>query len=145
MTHCHTYMETLRARGYRITPQREMIIDEIVHHPSHLTADEVYNLIQSRSRAINRATVYRTLDLLVEEGLVTRSDFGQGETVYAVDKHGPHLHLVCRRCGKVTAAEHTFVEPLEERLRESYGFDPDFNHLAIFGLCSQCRKGDVEP
>jgi Fur family ferric uptake transcriptional regulator len=140
MPHCQETIAELRTRGYRITPQREMIIEAVAHHTSHLTADELFNLVQDRSKALNRATVYRTLELLVEEGLVSRSDFGQGEMVYAPVEHGPHLHLVCRQCGNVTAADHNIADPLCETLLEKHAFHAECGHLAIFGLCSNCQK-----
>ncbi len=69
MSHCHTIIAVLRERGYRITPQREMVVEVIAHNGRHMTADEVLTEVRKRTRAVNVATVYRTLDLLVEEGL----------------------------------------------------------------------------
>ncbi|MGD1997076.1 MAG: transcriptional repressor, partial [Anaerolineae bacterium] len=87
MSHCHTFIKTLRQRGYRITPQREMVIEAITHSGRHMTADEVFKEIQKRSQAVNIATVYRTLDLLVEEGLVSRADLAGEQVVYATALH----------------------------------------------------------
>jgi len=74
MTHCHTIIDELRKRGFRITPQREMIINAVAHNPQHITAEEVSERLQEHTQAINIATVYRTLDLLWQEGFACRND-----------------------------------------------------------------------
>ncbi len=140
MPHCHTHIEKLRQRGYRITPQREIIIKAIAHSTSHLTAEDLLELIRTSSEAINIATVYRTLEMLVEEGLIIRSDLGQGRAVYAPHQHGPHLHLVCRQCGEVFDADHTMACSLREQIWEQHHFEADFSHTTVFGLCALCQK-----
>jgi Fur family ferric uptake transcriptional regulator len=109
MPHCDTFIQTLRQRGYRVTPQREMIVEIVAHSGRHMSAEEVFKEVQARTRAINVATVYRTLELLVEEGLVSRADLRDGRVIYATARHGPHVHLVCRHCGGITDAD---VDPL---------------------------------
>ena len=76
MSHCHTLLADLRQKGYRITPQREMIIQAIAHTSNHMTAEEIFAEVQTRTQALNLATVYRTLDMLVDEGLATHVDLG---------------------------------------------------------------------
>lgn len=144
MPHCKTLIDELRQQGFRLTPQREMIIEALAHSDDHLTAEAIYSQIQARTQAVNLATVYRTLDLLVEQGLVTRADLGAGQIVYATSVHGPHLHLVCRKCGQVSAAPPDLLEQLAQRLENEYAFQPNFEHLSIFGLCANCQsKGDI--
>ena len=142
MPHCQTFIDSLRARGYRITPQREIIIEAIAHAPSHLSVDEIFAVVQEHSKAINLATVYRTLDMLIEEGLVGRNDLGSGHIVYATNQHGPHLHLVCRQCGDIIEADYQLIDPLNAQLFEQNGFQADLTHLSIFGLCTRCQKGE---
>lgn len=139
----HDYLSTLRKRGYRITPQRELIIEAIARNPSHFTADEIHGEVQTRTRALNIATVYRTLELLVEEGLVSRSDFGQGVVIYAPEDHGPHIHLVCRHCDHVIDADISLALSMKKQLQDHYQFDLDLHHLAVFGLCSQCQDREA--
>lgn len=136
------YLSILKERGYRITPQREMIIEAISRNPSHFTADEIYTEIQDRVQSLNIATVYRTLELLVKEGLVCRSDFGQGHIIYAPEDHGPHIHLVCRHCHQVLDADASLAQSLKTQLKEHYQFDLDIYHLAVYGLCAECQKGE---
>jgi Fur family ferric uptake transcriptional regulator len=138
MTHCHTLLNTLRQLGYRLTPQREMIIEAVAHAQGHVTAEEVFDLVKERTSTINLATIYRTLDLLVEKGLASRADLWDGRVVYATFNHGPHIHLVCRQCGDVFNAEYTLVAPLGVALKENYAFKADLQHLSISGVCADC-------
>ena len=139
MTHCHTLIAELRKQGYRLTPQREMIVQAIAHAGRHVTAEEILKQVQARTTAVNVATVYRTLELLAELGLVSRADLGGGKVTYASIRHGPHCHLVCRQCGCVIEADHALVAPLAEQLQEQYGFEADLNHCAVSGLCAACQ------
>ncbi len=139
MTHCHTLIEKLRQRGQRITPQREMVIEVIAHSGRHMTAEDVFEAVQARSHAINLATIYRTLDFLVEQGLASRAHLG-GSVVYATTHHGPHIHLVCECCGHVADAELEQFQPLFERIQAQYGFACSSQHFAIQGLCAGCRE-----
>ena len=139
MSHCDTFLDKLRQLGYRITPQREMIVDAIAHSDCHMTAEKIFSIIHMRSKALNLATVYRTLDLLVDIGLVGRVDLGNGRTMYTSDQHGPHLHLLCRQCGGVIGADSSLLESIEEQLHTSYGFTADSHHLCVSGLCKSCQ------
>lgn len=145
MPHCQTLLDALRQMGYRLTPQREMIIEAIAHASGHVTAEEIYEQVRGRTRAINLATVYRTLDLLVEKGLANRLSLKEGGAVYATLRHGPHIHLVCRQCGSVYLAEHELLEPLGEQLQARYRFTPDLQHLSITGLCARCTSQEQGP
>ena len=138
MPHCQTYIKSLRDLGYRITPQREMIVEALAHSPHHMTAEEVYDQVHERARAVNIATIYRTLDLLVEHGMASRAGLQDGRVVYAASNHGSHLHLVCRMCGNAINASQEVLTSLERQLRQQYGFAADLQHLTIAGLCSAC-------
>ncbi len=138
MSHCHTLIDNLRQRGYRITPQREMIVQVIAHSEQHMTAEDVLAELRKQTQAINLATVYRTLEMLWEEGLACRNDLAEGKVVFSVRKHGPHIHLVCRYCNHVIDADYTFLEPLGDRLQSEYSFTADLQHLSIFGVCDDC-------
>jgi Fur family ferric uptake transcriptional regulator len=137
---CHTLIEELRKQGYRLTPQREMIVEAVAHAGRHITAEEIYAQVQARTSAVNVATVYRTLDLLVDLGLVSRADLGDGRVTYASLNHGPHCHLVCQGCGCVVEADYALVAPLEQQLEEQYGFTANLSHFAISGLCAECKS-----
>ncbi len=139
MSHCHTIITTLRERGYRITPQREMVIDIIAHAAHHMSVEEIFAELQKRTQATNIATVYRTLETLWEEGFACRNDLSEGKIIYATYKHGPHIHLVCRHCNHVSDADPDTLGPLGEELRANYAFEADLQHLSIFGICADCQ------
>lgn len=139
MPRCQTILRTLRQKGYRLTPQREMVIEAIAHGGRHMTAEEVFAEVQQRTSAVNIATVYRTLDLLLSEGLVTRVVLGDGRLVYATTEHGPHVHLLCRKCGRAIEAGDGLVTALGLQLQAQYGFGADLQHISIQGLCRDCQ------
>jgi Fur family ferric uptake transcriptional regulator len=140
MTHCHTILADLRLRGYRITPQRERIIQAVAHSPKHITAEEVALQLIKLTQVINIATVYRTLDLLWQEGFACRNDLSEGKTVYATFQHGPHIHLVCRKCNQVIDADIRILNSFGDDLHSNYNFQPDLDHFSIFGICADCQE-----
>lgn len=137
MNDTQTIIETLRERRFRITPQREMIIDALLSNGPHLTAEEVYEQVQTRTRAVNIATVYRTLDMLVAQGIACRTDMGE-QVIYAPAEHGPHIHLVCRHCSYVFDADAAVLANLAEQLENDHGFTADLQHISLFGTCAGC-------
>lgn len=140
MSHCHTLLDILRQRGYRLTPQRELIVEALAHAGGHVTAEEIYAQVSSRVHTINIATVYRTLDLLVATGLTNRIDLWDGRVIYTTAQHDPHIHLVCRCCGEIFNADHELVHTLENQLRSQYQFQADLQHLSISGVCASCQS-----
>ena len=140
MTHCHTLLDTLRQRGYRLTPQREMIVEALAHADGHVSAEEIYAQVSDRVQTINIATVYRTLELLVANGLTSRIDLWDGRVIYTTAQHGPHIHLVCRCCGEILNADHHLVDSLDEQLQSEYKFQADLQHLSISGVCANCQS-----
>lgn len=135
-----TCIRTLRQRGYRITPQRELIIKAVTESNEHLTAEEIYNKVKQVTDVTNLATVYRTLDLLFSEGMAQKNDLGGGKVYYAHVSHGSHLHLICKGCGVIVDAPDELLSPLWEQLAKQYRFDADLSHLSIYGWCSKCKQ-----
>lgn len=131
--------DILRQRGYRITPQRELILDAIAQHGDHLTAEEVLDRVHVHARAINAATIYRTLDFLVREGLATRTSFEHGRIIYATHQHGPHIHLVCRGCQHVFEINSTRLTQLTSLIAAETGFQIDMHHGSLAGWCAACQ------
>ena len=139
MSPCQTFIDTLRSHGYRITPQREMIVETIAHSGHHINAEEVFAQVQERTSSVNIATVYRTLELLVEQGLASRIDLGEERVMYATYQHGPHIHLVCRQCGQMIDANQDMLSVLNHQLQSEYQFAADLQHISVVGLCSDCQ------
>jgi Fur family ferric uptake transcriptional regulator len=139
MTHSEIFIQALRQRGVRITPQREMIVDALAHGSGHMTAEEIYDQVKEHTRAINIATVYRTLELLVEAGLANRANLWDGRLVYATNLHGPHLHLVCRSCGTTVDADSNMLSSFVTQVKDEYHFLTDWQHISLQGTCQSCQ------
>lgn len=144
MPHCNTIIQALRDRGQRITPQREMIIGIIAHSGRHMTVDEILAQVQAQTSAVSAATVYRTLEFLFEQGVISRSNGPESRVIYATLRHGPHIHLICRRCGYEIEADDFMMAPLGDECRDRYNFELDQQHIALFGLCVGCRGREEE-
>ena len=127
----------LRARGYRLTPQRQLVL-EAVAELGHATPEEIVNAVRRTATGVNISTVYRTLELLEELGLVTHTHLGHGPPTYHPATDDEHVHLVCRVCGNVTETAPELVAPLVRDLEDAHGFRADVGHLAVFGMCRQC-------
>lgn len=134
---CH---EVLREKGYRLTPQRVFVIEALRDATSHISAEEIYHQLHSRYPYSNISTVYRTLELLRELNLITETNFGDGRVRYHVAQKGHHHHLVCHKCGKIMDVDESVLYPLKDTLLHDYGFEADLRHLAIPGVCQDCRR-----
>jgi Fur family transcriptional regulator, ferric uptake regulator len=138
----HTYSERLRHLGVRITPQRLFVLEALAMRSGHLTAEEIMRWASQRSPAINLATVYRTLDLLVSIGLVAQTDLGGGAAMFELVGDSPHHHLVCERCGAVTELDDAPLATFRAHLLDRYGFRAQSRHMAIFGTCRACLEAE---
>jgi len=128
----------LREKGYRLTPQRELILGA-VDALGHATPDEVLAEVRKKSSALNVSTVYRTLEVLEELGLVRHAHLSdRAPTYHSVGDH-EHFHLVCRNCHTVISVDPDVLGPLLARLREEFGFEADIGHLTVFGRCVECQ------
>jgi Fur family transcriptional regulator, ferric uptake regulator len=131
----------LRDSGYRLTPQRELIL-AAVEKLGHATPDEVLAEVHRQSSAINASTVYRTLEVLEALGLVRHAHLSdRAPTYHSVTGH-EHFHLVCRNCGRVVSVGPDMLQPLSDRLREAHNFGVDTGHLTVFGACVECPPPD---
>lgn len=133
-----TWDDTLRASGYRVTPQRQLIL-EAVARLDHATPEDIYAEVRQTARGVNVSTIYRTLELLEQLGLVTHNHLHHGAPTYHVADRAEHVHLVCRQCERITEVGQADVWPLVAALEERHGFQTDVAHLTVFGLCAECR------
>lgn len=136
------FRKAIRKRGYRVTPQRELILDAVRVAKGHSTAEQVYQRVVKRAPSLNRATVYRALEFLARQHMISSTDLGTGGKVYEIAAHEPHHHLVCTECGKVTQIDHNHVSTLFEQIDREHGYKITTDHLALFGLCEHCRTKD---
>lgn len=133
-------VETLRKLGYRLTPQRLIILSAIHSSDNHISAEEIHAQVRATYPQVNISTVYRTLELLKELGLVTETNLGGGRLRYHIIAKGHHHHIICRKCGRVFELDESVLLPLRDILLREYGFRADLSHLAIFGHCLECQK-----
>ena len=137
-----TWHEELRSRGYRVTPQRQLVL-EAISKLEHATPEDICADVQLTSRGVNIFTVYRTLELLEQLGLVSHTHLGHGAPTYHLAAQADHVHLVCRDCGNVTEASPATVGDLVNTLDRELGFETDVGHLTVFGRCGACRAGST--
>ena len=130
----------LTEQGYRLTPQRIMILSAIENSDHHISAEEIYAQIVAKYPHVNISTVYRTLELLERLSLVTKTDLGEGRVRYHSAEKGHHHHLVCRECGAIVDLDESLLAPLKSALLREYEFIADLKHLAFLGRCLKCSK-----
>lgn len=127
----------LRAGGFRITPQRQLVL-EAVERLRHGTPDEILAEVQRTASGVNLSTVYRTLEVLEEVGLVTHAHIGHGAPTYHAMDEVTHIHLVCDRCGDVTGVPAEVADGFVARLEAEQGFRTDIAHVSVHGICARC-------
>jgi Fur family transcriptional regulator, ferric uptake regulator len=125
----------LEARGYRVTPSRRAVVAAILGQPGHFTADDLVN----RCRSAGRATVFRTLRLLTELGVVCRVMLEDGSKHYMVSQRGHHHHLVCTGCGRVEDLDQCAISEALGELAKSTGYRMEGHWLELYGRCAECR------
>lgn len=131
----------LRERGRRLTPQRRLIWEALVAEPdAHVSVEEVVRRVRGELPQVNPSTVYRTLELLVEEGLVLRTDLGADRTFYELAHDHVHHHLVCERCGAVAHVHDDVLEELRSRAQAASGYLLRPQEVTLLGLCSRCQR-----
>ena len=133
----------LRTAGFRITPQRQLVL-EAVTHLQHATPEEILEEVKITASGVNLSTVYRTLEVLEQVGLVTHAHIGHGAPTYHVVDDAPHIHLVCSRCRKVESINGDAFAKYANSLETENGFVVNISHVALHGLCKKCaNEGNV--
>lgn len=133
------YASQLRSRGFRMTTQRMAILHVLHHAGTHLTPGETYRKARRELPGITEPTVYRTLEFLVENGLVLPSHSGNGHFTYQIAGEDHH-HIICRVCGNEIEVEHSLLENLYRSLEEASGYRKINSHLTFLGVCPACTS-----
>lgn len=135
--------EQFKSKGYKLTPQRRAIVDIIMDsEKKHLTAEEIYDQVKVGCPEIGLATVYRTILLLEEMGVIYKLDLNDGCSRYELANENEshrHHHLVCNRCGNVEEVEDDLLEELENEVEKKYGFKIEDHAVKFFGICGKCK------
>ena len=133
-----------REKQYKVTPQRQKILQTFINNQEkHLSAEDVYSLLQVDSPDIGLATVYRSLEMLEELGFLHRIEFGDGKSRYELatgDSSHAHHHLICLSCGTVLEFGDDLMETLESFVSRTADFEITDHQVKFYGYCSQCRR-----
>ena len=127
--------EMLRARGYRMTPQRFAIL-QALHAGGHLTPAQIFQGV--RQNGMTEATVYRTLEFLAGNGILLVADRGNGHLAYELSGESHH-HLICRACGAQMEVNPVFLASAISQIENETGYHLNAGHLTFFGLCPECK------
>jgi Fur family ferric uptake transcriptional regulator len=146
MTFVHLFRRYLREQGLPVTQQRESIAAVMFGASGHLSVEDIEARLRERDERIGKATIYRTLEMLVRSGLVEEHDFGEGFKRYEhlFGQKPVREHLICTECGKVTEIHSTELVRVHEREAERHGFQAARYRLQIYGLCAACQEAGVE-
>jgi Fur family transcriptional regulator, ferric uptake regulator len=126
--------------GLRSTEQRRVIIDTFFGTTEHITIDTLLREVRAVDARVGYATVYRTMKLLTESGVVQEHKFGDGFTRYELaDDDAHHDHLICLECGKITEFEEDAIEELQAKIAKRHGFLVRAHKHEMYGICSDCQ------
>ncbi|MDO8886609.1 Fur family transcriptional regulator [Candidatus Oleimmundimicrobium sp.] len=132
-------LKKLKEAGFKLTPQRQAILEVLRSSGMHMSADEIHEKVKKRCSQAGLATTYRTLDLFKELNLVTDINLGEGHKHYEL-KRKNHYHLVCRECGEIMEFRPNISNKMERGLLKNYGFKVIDYHVEFYGYCSKCLK-----
>jgi Fur family ferric uptake transcriptional regulator len=130
----------LRARGRRITPQRKLVCNIFQEHGGHLSADEIYHLARQKQPRLSLSTVYRTLDVLREIGLIIELHLDGDQLRYEMQRDEEHQHLVCLGCGRVVEFKCAHCARMHQDLAEQHGFRITGSRVELLGYCAECQR-----
>ena len=133
------FAESIRSRGYRLTPQRRAILRILAATPRHLTPLEVFERAQEVMPGITEPTVYRTLTFLAKQGLILPAHMGNGQFAYEYTARNHH-HLICRSCSHMIDIPEESLQGFFKAFQEQTGYQIEFTHLTFFGLCPECQE-----
>jgi Fur family ferric uptake transcriptional regulator len=136
------FMEFLDGKNLRLTSQRQAIIDTVFNTEEHFTAEQLLEWSRERDRSVSRATVYRTLPLLTESGLVREMDFGKDYKFYDPNyaDHPNHNHIICQDCEKIVEFESDKISKIEDEISHRLGFEVKTQRLQITARCAEMKR-----
>lgn len=127
-----------------VTQQRQAVAEEVLFASTHLSVGDIEERLRARGVAVGKATVYRTLELLRDAGLIQEHDFGEGFKRYEpMVAQSHHEHLICTECGKVVEFSSERLERMKALIAEEHGFRPHHHRLEIYGICRECQRRDA--
>lgn len=140
------YLERLRPPGAKRSSKRDLIVNVFLRQEGHLSADDLAGLIRHEDHKISRATVYRTLQWMVEAGIARKVDFGEGRFRFEHSyRHPRHFHLICKVCSRSYEFLSSDIEALIEEIASARAFSARQSVLQIYGTCEECQTGRRQP
>ena len=134
------FKEALKKEGLKYTPQRTAVLEEIIKDKGHRESEEIYMALKKRGQHVSRATVYRTMDILVSNGFARKMNLGDGRARYESKVNSPHHdHLVCMDCGLIVEFMDQKIEDLQDEIAIQYEFQLKRHIHQLFGLCKKCQ------
>ena len=137
------FKSALKAENMKFTPQRLSVLSEMINNKEHRECEEIYLALRGTGVNVSRATVYRTLDILVAHDFARKIDIGDGRTRYETKINHPHHdHLICIECGQITEFMNDAIENLQDVVCKENGFKLIRHIHQLFGICNKC--GDAK-
>lgn len=143
------FKEILKEKGLKVTNQRVLVLETVASHPGeHLTAEEIFDLVRIQYPDIGLATIYRTVQVLVDLDILDKVSFDDGISRYELgiggncDKKHHHHHAICTKCGKVFSFKEDLLDTLEQTLMEVMDFTVTDHEVKLYGCCSECKKSE---
>ena len=134
------FKEALKKEGLKYTPQRTAVLEEIIKDKGHRESEEIYLALKKKGQHVSRATVYRTMDILVNNGFARKMNLGDGRARYESKVNSPHHdHLVCMDCGLIVEFMDQEIEDLQDKIAIQYDFQLKRHIHQLFGLCKKCQ------
>ncbi|MGI8966025.1 MAG: Fur family transcriptional regulator [Limisphaerales bacterium] len=136
------FLDFLEQKQLRLTAQRRVIIETVFSTEEHFTAEQLLEWSHQKDKSVSRATVYRTLPLLTESGLVREMDFGKDYKFYDPNyaEHPNHNHIICQDCEKIVEFESEKISKIENEISHKLGFSVKMQKLQITGACDELKK-----
>ena len=140
MTHNDDAVAILREKGNRLTPQRLLVLSTIAESRHHIGIDEIYKASKSVYPYLDLATVYRTVHLFRDVGVLTEIGIGDRHTYELRTRDGQHHHMLCRKCNKTFSLSPQYLEAFKASLVKDFNFEPDLDNFAVAVICTDCKS-----
>jgi Fur family ferric uptake transcriptional regulator len=135
------FYKALKSHGFRLTPQREIVLEVMHQFRKPVSVEEIYEQVQKRTQSLDIVTIYRNLDLMQQFGLVSSIETSGRQRLYEyLGSEEPHLHLICRACGRIIPADLAVAGSMFTELCQRYNFNAELNEISIPGLCQDCQE-----